>query len=222
MWALLPEGTYVSRPSSQSWGCMDQGQGCSLLLLPCLCPSSWRATFMTRNRGLLPQICFRCNSRSHPQPRSKQSWDGWWCTGVTNHRQAEECFLGAGAFCIWISEARGIISSSCLTLLVTEARELHPVSPESPASCMWLTPQRCSAPSEDIGRIRAFPPLLGNMFQRLISSTLRNLFSVLISLASASRPCFFLVFFILPLLVSKLYICFVWGTLGMTWEQVAL
>ena len=161
VWALLPEGTHVSRPPSQSegdaWIRDSVWQGCSL------CPSSWRATFMTKIRGLLLQVCLLCNSRSYPQPQSKQCWDGWWCTGVINHRQAEECSLGTGAFCIWISEARAIISSSRLTLLVKEARQLQPVSPGSPASCMWLTPQQCSAPLWRHRKDWDFPPLSWGM-----------------------------------------------------------
>lgn len=125
-------------------GPVDQGQGRGIISLPCLCPFSWRATILTKSTGLLPQSCLLCNSRSHPQPRSKQSWDGWR-TGVINHRQAEECSLRAGAFCRWVSKARRIVSSSGLTPSVTEARELHPVSPESPLSCMWLTPEWHSA-----------------------------------------------------------------------------
>lgn len=63
-----PEGTYVSK-------LLLLKLGCRLFSLPCLCPYSWRATFMTRNRSPLAQICLLCNIWSHPQPWSKEL--GW-------------------------------------------------------------------------------------------------------------------------------------------------
>lgn len=142
-------------------GCMDQDQGFSFVFLQHLCFFSWRVTIVTKSKGILPQSCLLCNSRSHPQPQPKQSWDGC-CTGVINHKQAEECSLGARAFCRWVSKAGRIISSSGLTPSITEVREFHPVSPESPSSSKWWTPEQHLALlwrhwKKGEKKVRAFP-----------------------------------------------------------------